>query len=345
MLRKTNIDRNSVIVNDKIDFVVLWVDGNDQAWLDQKKQYSSERANYSNNANRFRDWDNLQYWFRGVEQFAPWVNNVYFVTWGHLPRWLNTNHPKLKVVKHADYIPEEYLPTFNSDVIETNLHRINELSETFVLFNDDVFLIDDVKPKDFFVDGKPCDSFVENLIAAGGYESRIRHTKMENTSIINANFNKREVHKQYRRKVYNWRYGLQNLITLYFSPFPYFTGFRNPHIAYSHLKSTFSTVWEVSGDKMHEACLNRFRGYNDISQWLMRYWNLCSGVFVPRSVYFGKYFVASKDNMTLCSYIRNKKGKVICINDQSTDFDFDMAKNEINAALNDILPEKCSYEK
>ena len=150
---------------DKIDFVLLWVDGNDSAWLEQKNQYSPKKVDFSTSDNRFRDWDNLQYWFRGVEKYAPWVNNIYFITWGHLPKWLNTEHPKLKIVKHTDFIPEQYLPTFNSDTIETNLFRLDELSETFVLFNDDFFLIDSVKPEDFFHNGLPCDSFVENLIA------------------------------------------------------------------------------------------------------------------------------------------------------------------------------------
>ena len=38
--------------NYPIDFVVTWVDGNDPNV-------------------RFRDWDNMQYWFRAVEKFAP----------------------------------------------------------------------------------------------------------------------------------------------------------------------------------------------------------------------------------------------------------------------------------
>lgn len=330
---------------DKIDFVLLWVDGSDPAWLEQKNQYSPKKVDYSSNNNRFRDWDNLQYWFRGVEKFAPWVNNIYFITWGHLPPWLNTEHPKLKIIKHTDYIPEEYLPTFNSDTIETNLHRIKELSETFVLFNDDVFLINNVTPEDFFVDGKPCDTFVESLIAAVGDGSRITHTKANNTDVINANFSKRTVHKKFRGKIYNGKYGLQNLITLYFSPFSYFTGFRNPHIASAHLKSTFETVWDKAGDKVHASCLNKFRGYNDISHWLMRYWNLCSGNFVPRSIKFGRYFEAKENNAGLCSYIRGQKGKMVCINDMSTDFDFEKAKEEINAALATVLSGASEFEK
>lgn len=329
---------------DKIDFVLLWVDGNDPAWLEQKNQYSPNKVDFSTSDNRFRDWDNLQYWFRGVEKYAPWVNNVYFITWGHLPKWLNTEHPKLKIVKHTDYIPEQYLPTFNSDTIETNIFRLDELSETFVLFNDDFFLIDSVKPEDFFQNGLPCDSFVENLIAPVG-RAGITHTKVVITDIINDHFKKREVHKRIRGKIYNSKYGMQNLITLYFSPFSYFTGFRNPHIAQSHLKSTFREIWEKENVALDTSCKNRFRGTNDVSHWLMRYWNLCSGNFEPRRISFGRYFEAKRNNDALCSYIREHKGKTVCINDMAGDYSFEEARDEINAALRDILSEPSGFEK
>ena len=328
---------------EKIDFVILWVDGADPAWLKEKNQFKYQKGNYGTGENRFRDWDNLQYWFRGVEKFAPWVNSIYFITWGHLPGWLNPDHPKLKIVKHTDYIPNEYLPTFNSDTIETNLFRIDDLSETFVLFNDDIFLIDAVKPEDYFKNGVPCDSFVENLIAPVD-GSGITHTKVVITDIINAHFKKRVVHKNNIRKIYNTKYGLQNLITLYFSPFSYFTGFRNPHIAQSHLKSTFFEVWENEFSALDQSCRNRFRGTNDVSHWLMRYWNLCSGKFEPRSIDFGRYFEAQNDNALLCSYITEHRGKTVCINDMTGNYDFDKAKCEINAALDQILPEKSTFE-
>ncbi|MDO4803454.1 MAG: Stealth CR1 domain-containing protein [Lachnospiraceae bacterium] len=328
---------------EKIDFVLLWVDGSDPAWREQKNQYSPKKVDYGTNDNRFRDWDNLQYWFRGVEKYAPWVNHVYFVTWGHLPKWLNADHPKLKIVKHTDFIPEEYLPTFNSDTIETNLFRLEDLSEHFVLFNDDFFLIDSVRPEDFFQNGLPCDSFVENLIAPVG-RFGISHTKVVMTDIINAHFKKRAVHRKYWKKIYNPKYGMQNLITLYFEPFGYFTGFRNPHIAQSHLKSTFGEVWEKEPEALDTSCRNRFRGTNDVSHWLMRYWNLCSGEFEPRSIRFGRYFEAANDNKALCSYIREQRGKTICINDMSRNYHFETARDEINAALRDILPEKSAFE-
>ena len=68
------------------------------------------------------------------------VRRIHFVTWGHLPSWLNKEHPKLNIVNHKDFIPEKYLPTFNSHAL-WNMHRIPGLAENFVYFNDDMFLI------------------------------------------------------------------------------------------------------------------------------------------------------------------------------------------------------------
>ena len=81
---------------DKIDFVVTWVDGSDPIWQKVKNQYSAEGAD--TRVTRYRDWDQLKYWFRAVEKYAPWVNKVHFVTFGHLPQWLNTDNPKLNIV-------------------------------------------------------------------------------------------------------------------------------------------------------------------------------------------------------------------------------------------------------
>ena len=124
-----------------IDFVMIWVDGNDPEWQKEKAKYDERVVTTANSEVRYRDWDNLQYWFRAVEKFAPWVNKIHFVTWGHLPPWLDTSNPKLHVVNHKDFIPEEYLPTFSSHTIELNLHRIEGLAERFVYFNDDTFLM------------------------------------------------------------------------------------------------------------------------------------------------------------------------------------------------------------
>ena len=80
------------------------------------------------------------------------MRKVHFVTWGHIPQWLNTKHPKLNIVCHEDFIPQKFLPTFNSHTIEWNFHRIPGLTEQFVYFNDDMFLLKPVYMEDFFKD-------------------------------------------------------------------------------------------------------------------------------------------------------------------------------------------------
>src|SRR5699024_7558473 len=96
------------------------------------------------------------------EEFAPWVNQIHFVTWGHLPSWLNTKHPKLNIVKHENFLNVENLPVFNSRAIEINLHKIPNLAEQFVYFNDDMFITKPVSETDFFKDGLPRDVAIPN---------------------------------------------------------------------------------------------------------------------------------------------------------------------------------------
>ena len=123
-----------------IDIVLPWVDGSDKAWQKCKAEYLNEPLADAREE-RFRDWGVLKYVFRSIETNLPWARTVHFVTWGHIPKWLNCAHPKLKIVRHEDFIPQEYLPTFSSHPIELNLHRISELESKFVYFNDDMFIL------------------------------------------------------------------------------------------------------------------------------------------------------------------------------------------------------------
>ena len=121
---------------ENIDFVVTWVDNNDSNWRKVKDYYAEQcgmNADMNSDA-RYRDWELMKYWFRAVEKHAPWVNKVYFITESHVPKWINLDCKKLVHVKHSDYINSKNLPTFNSNVIELNVHNLEELSEHFVKF-------------------------------------------------------------------------------------------------------------------------------------------------------------------------------------------------------------------
>ena len=85
-------------------------------------------------------------------------------------------HPRLRIVSHEEYIPPQYLPTFNSNVIELWLHRIPELAEQFVLFNDDMYLIAPVASEDFFQKGVPMETALLDMITATDPEDCFPHT-------------------------------------------------------------------------------------------------------------------------------------------------------------------------
>lgn len=329
----------------KIDFVILWVDGNDEKWIKEKEKYQSDKKLLSASASRYRDWDNLQYWFRGVEKFAPWVNKIYFITWGHLPKWLNVNNPKIKIINHKDYLKEEDLPTFNSNAIELRMHEIEGLSELFVAFNDDTFIIDNIKPEDFFVNGIPKDEYAENPIISFGTKSQTAHASMNNMDIINRNFNKRNVYKKHFFKYFNYRYGIKNFRTLLLLPWPAFCGIQSSHLPVAYCKETFKKVWKKESEILEKTCASRFRMYTDVSHWTMRNWQLCEGNFMPRSKKYGKYYTISKNNKKLLQHIVKQKTKIICINDTNDEINFEESKNEINNAFKVILPEKSTFEK
>ena len=328
---------------DKIDIVIPWVDPSDPKWQAEKRKYSSQVTNEDDDREiRYRDWDNLQYVFRGIEKFAPWVNKVHFITFGHLPKWLNVDMPKLHIVRHEDYIPEEYLPVFSSHVIELNMHRIEGLSDKFIYFNDDIFLLNMTKPEDFFQNGLPCDVNIPNLILPN--YTTFAPIVFNTVAYINRHFNKRKQMKKSPGKFFNLKYGLVSMgMTFFFSYWKGYTGFYNHHLAVPYLKSTLEEVWKKEPEILKKTCSHRFRDNSDVNQYIFRYWQLASGNFVPSTVK-GQYFLVGLNNSKILNYIFKRKGKMICINDAEFTGDFDVVKKQINKALDTVFPEKSSFE-
>src|SRR5699024_1013953 len=139
-----------------IDAVYTWVDGTDPAWLERKRAALERSTGESMPEDaaadlRFVGHDELRYSLRALEQYAPWVRHVYVVTDGQRPPWLREDSDWVTVVDHRDIAPPgTVLPTFNSQAIEANIHRIEGLSEHFLYFNDDMFLSSPVSPDLFF---------------------------------------------------------------------------------------------------------------------------------------------------------------------------------------------------
>ncbi len=341
---------------EKIDIVVTWVDGEDPAWLAEKNKYAQLEQNMAigdaNAACRYRDYGLLPYWFRAVETFTPWVNKVFFVTCGQKPDWLNEANPKLRLVNHKDYIPVEYLPTFHSNTIELNLHRLPDLSEHFVLFNDDMFLLHAINQKMFFNNGLPvipCDLSIPRWL---GY-SCTSHIVLNNSSLVKQKLNVSQLVWKNASKFFNvFALGLdrvlKNLISFAVNR-TIITGTFG-HLPLPHLKSTLTHMWDIYPEIMDRTCRHKFRYDDCVNQWLLCAWNMISGHFQPTNEKRNGVFIGlEKSNIdSVCQLIKNNSKPQICISINVPDDDddgFNRCVSALEKAFGEILPQKSSFEK
>lgn len=326
-----------------IDVVITWVEGRDPEWQAEKSKYDGSADAKNQSEVRYRDWDNLKYVFRGIDKFMPWVRRVHLVTWGHVPKWLKLDCPKLNVVKHTDFIPEKYLPTFNSNTIELNFNRIKDLAEQFIYFNDDMYVIKPTKATDFFVNGKPCD--MAAISPQPIYRDMIMNIELNNLKILNDYFTMDDIRKNKSKWLKPFLYGQYALRTAIFMQFKTIIGIFQPHIPYTFLKSSFDNLWEKESKLLDSVCENKFRTTEDINLWLARSWQLLSGNFVPRTRNFG-LLIPSGDEKTVDIVLSGKtKHKMICLNDDDSVKDFEVTKKHVIERLERLYPEKSAFEK
>jgi hypothetical protein len=147
--------------NFEIDAVIAWVDGNDENHRKKLAQYVEDKSLMSSKGflTRFNEVNEIEYCIKSIRKFAPYIRNIFIVTDEQTPSFLkqNPDNPEYKNVKVIDHKVifkgfEEYLPTFNCFPIETLLYKIPDLAEHFIYFNDDMFLINETKPSDFFTE-------------------------------------------------------------------------------------------------------------------------------------------------------------------------------------------------
>lgn len=339
----------SVQADFPIDIVVPWVDGNDPAWQAQRATYqqgtASAHVSDATAAYRFRDWDLMRYWFRAIDAFAPWARKVFFVTCGQRPEWLDTSNPRLVCVDHTDYIPPEYLPVFNSNVIELFCNRIEGLSEHFVLFNDDTFLVAPTAPGDFFQGGLPKDDAVLGIIYTADSHDVFEHTMLSNSAVINRHFQLPEVYRAHKGKFMarclDRGARISNFALFHTGGFG---TFRIGHIPTPFLKSSFDELWAAEPDVLYETATHRFRTPYDVTQHLVQAWQFCKGEFVPRGGIFGRNFALGPESDAAVAAITSGEYKTICLNDTAVEDDFERDQQRIAAAFQQLLPEPCSFE-
>ena len=332
-----------------IDFVITWVDGNDPEWQARKAKCLGLQET-DDRTERYRDWDLMRYWFRGVEKYAPWVRKIWFICDQEPPAWLNRECPKLQIVRHQEFIPQEYLPTFSSVPIELNMHRIKGLSERFVYFNDDTFIISRLKEDFFFRKGLPRDSALLNPIPTTDLKKdnggqRIFTAHLNNAEYANRDYDFRSTVKKNLSKWYNLRYGSSLVRNILLSIWPRFVGFYEPHLPQAYLKKSFEEAWEADGDILEVSSAHPIRSDQDINQWLIRHRQLMDGKFIPRKPIKNAVFDLTVQCKEAVETIRGQRIPMICMNDgEMEDREFEAAKEILCEAFEAILPETSAFE-
>lgn len=327
-----------------IDFVVLWVDSSDPSWRMACSERQQSGGSSLDEPCRYRNWDLLRFWFRGVERYAPWVRKIHFVVsaQSQIPTWLNVHADKLDIVLHRDFIPGEYLPTFSTRPIELNLHRIAGLADRFVYFNDDMFLVKPTRPADFFHDDLPCDVGLLADIPAFSYNNVLFNARV----VICRHFSKAHL---VSRKPWNWvnaRYDWRFLASLPSWLQSGITGFHTPHLPVAYRKQVFAEVWGAEQPLMHATCGRPFRSLADVNQQVVRWWQLASNAFHATNVdRFGCTIslrgLESEQWVRKC--ILGSKYSIVCANDNELT-DFRALQQPVRHIFEALLPERSEFE-
>lgn len=333
-----------------IDFVLPIVDPSDPQWQEQYLHYHD--GGEGDIPARFRDWGWLRYWLRSVEANAPWVHRIYILSCNPKPDWLRADGNRLVWLHHREFIPAEFLPTFNVNTIELHLHRIPGLSEHFVYFNDDTFINAPIEPEYYFRQGLPCDATLEGLFFVPHFEEGNWGTQLMefcDVGLLKKHFLRSEVVKGNWHRWYGsylpWRFRLKALLLSFQQQF---FNFCTPHHERPLLKSIFHEVWQAEPDYLRRSC-TRFRQPANANVYLMRYWHLASNRFWPDRVRLGaRYFMILPETLdAICHEVLHGSAHSLCMNDASlcSDDFYQKARRHILTVLQQRYPTACSFER
>lgn len=150
-------------MNMKIDAVITWVNGNDDNHINKINKYVKikEKINSQGFRTRYDQVEEIKYCVNSIIKYASFIRNIYIVTDNQIPEFCKNKkegeYENVFIVDHKTVFggDSHNLPVFNSRAIETKLYKTPNLSEHFIYFNDDMFLLKKVKISDFFIDNKP----------------------------------------------------------------------------------------------------------------------------------------------------------------------------------------------
>ena len=125
----------------------------------------------------------------------------------------------------------------------------------------------------------------------------------------------------------------------------HFPGFDCPHLPQPYLKSTFAAAWEKARVRLNYASKQKFRTWSDHTEWLMRYWQLASGQFVPYVRQSGQAISLDLEKEKIKETLLSTQNRVVCLNEGERSVDYLSRRAYLKNLFERVLPQKSAFEK
>ena len=291
-----------------MDIVITYVNGLDPEWQRDYEKYT----NVTILEKRFRDWGTLHYLFRGIEVNMPFIRKVHLVVSqeSQVPDWVNRQ--QVNVVLHKDIIPEEFLPTFNCNPIEMHLHRIKDLDEEYLYFNDDIFPMIECKPTDFFREGRGVLGMSRHLFGSDMFKTICRNSD--------------GMARQALGLPSSWFF------------------LRPQHICTPMLKSECEAVYTKLEPQIR-ASMSRVRASQNLNQYLFLDYMYLKGKLINERLSKKHFSVGITSSRKLQKFIMNPNRKLVCINDvKLSEKRYEKLRKTMLDAFEAKFPKKSKFE-
>ena len=142
---------------EKIDAVITWVDGSEPNY---KLKLEENLKNKKIINRQYLQANEINFCVASIIKFAPFIRKIFIVTDNQKPNLNEVGHlvslNKVEIIDHKEIFRDnmDSLPTFNIRSIDALLFKIKNLSNKFIYFNDDMFLIKDTFQEEWFKDNK-----------------------------------------------------------------------------------------------------------------------------------------------------------------------------------------------
>ena len=142
---------------EKIDAVITWVDGSEPNY---KIKLEENLKNKKIINRQYTQANEIDFCVASIIKFAPFVRKIFIVTDKQKPRFSGIRHmvslEKIEIIDHEEIFRDnlDCMPSFNIRSIDALLFKIKNLSDKFIYFNDDMFLIKETTKEDWFKDNK-----------------------------------------------------------------------------------------------------------------------------------------------------------------------------------------------